>query len=93
MKIIREIATNMRLTSVRKGEIEYAISLTVRTTPLHTDIYPPLLLCLGRNDAQRWSTTSRSMYGTSLQKSRCLDGVSVSVDCSRGGGERESSRD
>jgi hypothetical protein len=40
----------------------------------HTAIYPPLLeLCRVRKVEQRWETTSLSMYGTSLQKSRCLD--------------------
>lgn len=39
----------------------------------YTAIYPPrLVLCRDWKELQRCETTSRSMYGTSRQKSLCL---------------------
>jgi hypothetical protein len=39
----------------------------------YTEIYPPrLVLCRDWKELQRCETTSRSMYGTSRQKSLCL---------------------
>ena len=50
-------------------------------TRCHTVIYPPLLeVYRGRNEEHKCEATSLSMYGTSLQKSRCLQDRLVSVD-------------
>ena len=39
----------------------------------YTEIYPPrLVLCRDWKELQRCETTSRSIYGTSRQKSLCL---------------------
>ena len=49
----------------------------------YTEIYPPrLVLCRDWKELQRCETTSRSMYGTSRQKSLCLRSM-ISASVSR----------